>query len=74
MAECDGLNCGHGAPLDITALIARFGAGHIVINETRIKRRLRCRSCNHIGCSLRLIPYSIKSDGQPLYMPGNIPE
>lgn len=63
LGVCLGRYCGRGMPLDLDSLIARFGADHVVINETKIKRRLRC-TCGHVGGDLRMIPYDVTSGGK----------
>lgn len=49
--NCGRPDCGRGRELDIDALIARFGADHPVIGDTRIAAALRC-ACGHKGGSL----------------------
>ncbi|MBW8638949.1 hypothetical protein K1W69_17265 [Hoeflea sp. WL0058] len=56
--NCTGRHCGHGQPLPIDELIARFGADYVVINETRISAALRCQRCGHRGGMLTLSPPS----------------
>ena len=54
-ANCTGEHCGRGRPLDIAALIRRFGGNHSIINETEITSRLRCE-CGHKGGVLHFRP------------------
>ena len=52
-AHCTNEYCARGRPLDIAALIRRFGGDHSIINETDITSRLRCE-CGHKGGMLHV--------------------
>lgn len=55
MANCAGLNCGHGKPLDLDMLIERYGPDYNVINETRIAAACKCERCGHRGARIHRI-------------------
>jgi len=54
-ANCTNEHCGRARPLDVVALIRRFGGNHSIINETDITSRLRCE-CGHKGGALHFRP------------------
>lgn len=56
--NCAGTYCGRGRRLDLDALISRFGADYVIVNETRIAGALRCDRCGHRGGVLTLHPKS----------------
>lgn len=58
MANCAGPNCGHGKPLDLDMLIARFGPDYEMINETRIAAACKCERCGHKGAAIHLVANS----------------
>ena len=54
-AHCTAPYSGHGAPLDLDALIRRFGADYDYINETLIAASCVCRKCGHKGAKVNVV-------------------
>lgn len=55
-AACEAPNVGHGAYLDLDALIERFGPDYSYVDDGRIGRACRCQKCGHLGAMVLLMP------------------
>jgi hypothetical protein len=53
-AHCGAPNCGHSKRLPLDLLIARYGAGYNIINETRIAAACKCEKCGHKGAVIHI--------------------
>jgi len=54
-ANCTALNAGHGALLDLDALIARYGEDFVHVGSDVIASACVCRKCGHRGATLTVM-------------------
>ena len=62
-AHCSAPNAGHGSPLDLDALIERFGADHVYVNDTTIGPLCVCKKCGHKGANVTVTPNAPPAPG-----------